>query len=185
MILQVPSQTFSSKNLWDHGAHHRHTLCDHLTDNSPLVHMDEKLMMAMPRVTLRSITCDICHLLTCICLFVFKVNFFIFLKILKLLISKLKAHQMCFRDYKYRWVAQDQCLATQGDLDSRCWYHPCDGKGEPMYLILFSSLWPNNGPEAVHWRKYWFWLTVWESTVHHGWENLAEEAAHFHGSDSL
>ncbi|KAM6163736.1 glucagon-like peptide 2 receptor [Rhynchocyon petersi] len=30
------------------------------------------------------------------------VNFFIFLKILKLLISKLKAHQMCFRDYKYR-----------------------------------------------------------------------------------
>ncbi|KFO18882.1 Glucagon-like peptide 2 receptor [Fukomys damarensis] len=31
-----------------------------------------------------------------------EVNFFIFLKILKLLISKLKAHQMCFRDYKYR-----------------------------------------------------------------------------------
>ncbi|KAL1779706.1 glucagon-like peptide 2 receptor [Sigmodon hispidus] len=30
------------------------------------------------------------------------VNFFIFLKILKLLISKLQAHQMCFRDYKYR-----------------------------------------------------------------------------------
>uniref|UniRef100_A0A096P2W8 Glucagon-like peptide 2 receptor n=1 Tax=Papio anubis TaxID=9555 RepID=A0A096P2W8_PAPAN len=30
------------------------------------------------------------------------VNFFIFLKILKLLISKLKANQMCFRDYKYR-----------------------------------------------------------------------------------
>ncbi|XP_006898638.1 PREDICTED: glucagon-like peptide 2 receptor [Elephantulus edwardii] len=30
------------------------------------------------------------------------VNFFIFLKILKLLISKLKAHQMCFRHYKYR-----------------------------------------------------------------------------------
>ncbi|XP_059005251.1 glucagon-like peptide 2 receptor isoform X2 [Mustela lutreola] len=30
------------------------------------------------------------------------VNFFIFLKIVKLLISKLKAHQMCFRDYKYR-----------------------------------------------------------------------------------
>ncbi|KAB1265120.1 Glucagon-like peptide 2 receptor [Camelus dromedarius] len=33
------------------------------------------------------------------------VNFFIFLKILKLLISKLKAHQMCFRDYKY----SDRC----------------------------------------------------------------------------
>ncbi|XP_012861752.1 glucagon-like peptide 2 receptor [Echinops telfairi] len=30
------------------------------------------------------------------------VNFLIFLKILKLLISKLKAHQMCFKDYKYR-----------------------------------------------------------------------------------
>ncbi|NP_783612.2 glucagon-like peptide 2 receptor precursor [Mus musculus] len=30
------------------------------------------------------------------------VNFFIFLKILKLLISKFRAHQMCFRDYKYR-----------------------------------------------------------------------------------
>ena len=59
-------------------------------------------MMATPRVTLRSITRDICCLLTCICLFVFKVIFFIFLKILKLLISKLKAHQMCFRDYKYR-----------------------------------------------------------------------------------
>uniref|UniRef100_A0A6I8NFA9 Glucagon-like peptide 2 receptor n=1 Tax=Ornithorhynchus anatinus TaxID=9258 RepID=A0A6I8NFA9_ORNAN len=30
------------------------------------------------------------------------VNFCIFLKILKLLVSKLKAHQMCFRDYKFR-----------------------------------------------------------------------------------
>lgn len=30
------------------------------------------------------------------------VSFFIFMKILKLLISKLKAHQMYFRDYKYR-----------------------------------------------------------------------------------
>uniref|UniRef100_G1M0C5 Glucagon-like peptide 2 receptor n=2 Tax=Ailuropoda melanoleuca TaxID=9646 RepID=G1M0C5_AILME len=30
------------------------------------------------------------------------VNFFIFLKIVRLLISKLKAHQMCFRDYKFR-----------------------------------------------------------------------------------
>ncbi|XP_066222553.1 glucagon-like peptide 2 receptor [Saccopteryx leptura] len=30
------------------------------------------------------------------------VNFFIFLKILKLLISKLKARQTCFREYKYR-----------------------------------------------------------------------------------
>ncbi|XP_015418023.1 PREDICTED: glucagon-like peptide 2 receptor [Myotis davidii] len=36
------------------------------------------------------------------CLLFFKVNFFIFLKILKLLISKLKAHQMCFKDYRYR-----------------------------------------------------------------------------------
>ncbi|ELW53074.1 Glucagon-like peptide 2 receptor [Tupaia chinensis] len=34
------------------------------------------------------------------------VNFFIFLKILKLLISKLKAHQMCFRDYKYRQTGE-------------------------------------------------------------------------------
>uniref|UniRef100_F7F467 Glucagon-like peptide 2 receptor n=1 Tax=Monodelphis domestica TaxID=13616 RepID=F7F467_MONDO len=30
------------------------------------------------------------------------INFFIFLKILKLLISKLKAHQLAFSDYKYR-----------------------------------------------------------------------------------
>ncbi|XP_006863485.1 PREDICTED: glucagon-like peptide 2 receptor [Chrysochloris asiatica] len=30
------------------------------------------------------------------------VNFLIFLKILKLIISKLKAHKMCFRDYKFR-----------------------------------------------------------------------------------
>ncbi|XP_068932099.1 glucagon-like peptide 2 receptor [Petaurus breviceps papuanus] len=30
------------------------------------------------------------------------INFFIFLKILRLLVSKLKAHQMCFSDYKYR-----------------------------------------------------------------------------------
>ncbi|XP_074871100.1 glucagon-like peptide 2 receptor [Carettochelys insculpta] len=36
------------------------------------------------------------------CIFSFKVNFCIFLKILKLLISKLKAQQMNFHDYKYR-----------------------------------------------------------------------------------
>ncbi|XP_025066539.1 glucagon-like peptide 2 receptor [Alligator sinensis] len=35
-------------------------------------------------------------------LFSISVNFFIFLKILKLLISKLKAQQMSFHDYKYR-----------------------------------------------------------------------------------
>lgn len=32
----------------------------------------------------------------------FKVNFGIFLKILRMLISKLKAQQMSFHDYKYR-----------------------------------------------------------------------------------
>ncbi|XP_004685142.1 PREDICTED: glucagon-like peptide 2 receptor [Condylura cristata] len=35
-------------------------------------------------------------------MFCVSVNFFLFMKILKLLISKLKAHQMCFRDYRYR-----------------------------------------------------------------------------------
>ncbi|XP_037349133.1 glucagon-like peptide 2 receptor [Talpa occidentalis] len=35
-------------------------------------------------------------------MFCVAVNFFLFMKILKLLISKLKAHQMCFRDYRYR-----------------------------------------------------------------------------------
>ncbi|XP_055973753.1 glucagon-like peptide 2 receptor [Sorex fumeus] len=35
-------------------------------------------------------------------MFCVAVNFFIFMKILKLLISKLKARQMCFKDYKYR-----------------------------------------------------------------------------------
>lgn len=46
-----------------------------------------------------------------------KVNFFIFLKIVKLLISKLKAHQMCFRDYKYRWVAWSRPPVVQDCFD--------------------------------------------------------------------
>lgn len=37
-------------------------------------------------------------------IFSFKVNFGIFLKILRMLISKLKAQQMSFHDYKYRYV---------------------------------------------------------------------------------
>lgn len=42
--------------------------------------------------------------------FSFKVNFVIFLKILRMLISKLKAQQMTFHDYKYRCVTNDTQL---------------------------------------------------------------------------
>lgn len=41
-------------------------------------------------------------------IFSFKVNFGIFLKILRMLISKLKAQQMSFHDYKYRYVINTQ-----------------------------------------------------------------------------
>lgn len=40
--------------------------------------------------------------------FSFEVNFVIFLKILRMLISKLKAQQMSFHDYKYRYVTKDR-----------------------------------------------------------------------------
>ena len=40
--------------------------------------------------------------------FSFKVNFGIFLKILRMLISKLKAQQMSFHDYKYRYVINNK-----------------------------------------------------------------------------
>lgn len=41
-------------------------------------------------------------------IFSFKVNFGIFLKILRMLISKLKAQQMSFHDYKYRYVIKKE-----------------------------------------------------------------------------
>lgn len=33
-----------------------------------------------------------------------QINFFIFIRILHLLVAKLRAHQMRYTDYKFRWV---------------------------------------------------------------------------------
>lgn len=33
-----------------------------------------------------------------------QINFFIFIRIIKILVSKLRAHQMRYSDYKFRWV---------------------------------------------------------------------------------
>lgn len=67
MIFQVPliPQTLSSKSLWDN---HSYFLCEELTANLPVVHMDEHGLMGPPRVTLISTACGICPLVTCICL---------------------------------------------------------------------------------------------------------------------
>lgn len=34
-----------------------------------------------------------------------QINFFIFIRIIQILVSKLRAHQMRYTDYKFRWVA--------------------------------------------------------------------------------
>ncbi len=34
-----------------------------------------------------------------------QINFFIFIHIIKILVSKLRAHQMRYSDYKFRWVS--------------------------------------------------------------------------------
>ncbi|KAG8507130.1 Glucagon-like peptide 2 receptor, partial [Galemys pyrenaicus] len=70
------------------------------------------------------------------------VNFFLFMKILKLLISKLKAHQMCFRDYRYR-----HSVCNQGDkLDFlflidmiRAAMKACSGEQEVLLLPVSRS----------------------------------------------
>lgn len=80
---------------------HRHILPEWSIAKFPLVYLD-KDPMARPQMTLIFITTWTPSLIYPYVLFSPKVNFFIFLKIVKLLISKLKAHQMCFRDYKYR-----------------------------------------------------------------------------------
>ena len=33
-----------------------------------------------------------------------QINFFIFIRIIQILVSKLRAHQMRYTDYKFRWV---------------------------------------------------------------------------------
>lgn len=33
-----------------------------------------------------------------------QINFFIFIRIIQILISKLRAHQMRYTDYKFRWA---------------------------------------------------------------------------------
>lgn len=49
----------------------------------------------------------LCHLKICFHLhqlfFLFQINFCIFIRIIKILMSKLRAHQMRYTDYKFRW----------------------------------------------------------------------------------
>lgn len=50
------------------------------------------------------------HIIMCICisqtlcLCLCQINFLIFIHIIKILVSKLRAHQMRYTDYKFRWV---------------------------------------------------------------------------------
>ncbi|KAB0401754.1 hypothetical protein E2I00_019967, partial [Balaenoptera physalus] len=70
------------------------------------------------------------------------VNFFIFLKILKLLISKLKAHQMCFRDYKYRLAKSTLVLIPLLGVHEILFSFITDDQveGFPRYIRLFIQL---------------------------------------------
>nr|XP_058903531.1 glucagon-like peptide 2 receptor [Kogia breviceps] len=70
------------------------------------------------------------------------VNFFIFLKILKLLISKLKAHQMCFRDYKYRLAKSTLVLILLLGVHEILFSFITDDQveGFPRYIRLFIQL---------------------------------------------
>ena len=74
-------------------------------------------------------------------LFFFKVNFFIFLKILKLLISKLRAHQMCFRDYKYRWVAWGQYRTVKVYFDPFWLFWLMSQEGGKWHLYVSLLRW--------------------------------------------
>lgn len=51
-----------------------------------------------------------------------QINFFIFIRIIQILVSKLRAHQMRYTDYKFRWVldmlslcshAAQACVSTR------------------------------------------------------------------------
>ncbi|XP_019838081.2 glucagon-like peptide 2 receptor isoform X2 [Bos indicus] len=70
------------------------------------------------------------------------VNFFIFLKILKLLISKLKAHQMCFRDYKYRLAKSTLVLIPLLGVHDILFSFITDDQveGFPRHIRLFIQL---------------------------------------------
>ncbi|XP_078011827.1 glucagon-like peptide 2 receptor [Phascolarctos cinereus] len=70
------------------------------------------------------------------------INFFIFLKILKLLISKLKAHQMCFSDYKYRLARSTLVLIPLLGVHEIVFSFVTDEQvqGSPKHIRLFIQL---------------------------------------------
>ncbi|XP_027706078.1 glucagon-like peptide 2 receptor [Vombatus ursinus] len=70
------------------------------------------------------------------------VNFFIFLKILKLLISKLKAHQMCFSDYTYRLARSTLVLIPLLGVHEIVFSFVTDEQvqGSPKHIRLFIQL---------------------------------------------
>ncbi|XP_036613688.1 glucagon-like peptide 2 receptor [Trichosurus vulpecula] len=70
------------------------------------------------------------------------VNFFIFLKILKLLISKLKAHQMCFSDYTYRLARSTLVLIPLLGVHEIVFSFVTDDqvKGSSKHIRLFIQL---------------------------------------------
>lgn len=43
-----------------------------------------------------------------------QINFFIFIRIIQILVSKLRAHQMRYTDYKFRWVLDVAHLCSHG-----------------------------------------------------------------------
>ncbi|XP_058139465.1 glucagon-like peptide 2 receptor [Dasypus novemcinctus] len=70
------------------------------------------------------------------------VNFVIFLYTVKLLISKLKAHQMCFRDYKYRLAKSTFFLISLLGVHDLVYYFITDEqvKGYSKHIRLYIQM---------------------------------------------
>ncbi|KAL2765834.1 glucagon-like peptide 2 receptor [Daubentonia madagascariensis] len=85
------------------------------------------------------------------------VNFFIFLKILKLLVSKLKAHQMCFRDYKYRLAKSTLVLITLLGVHEILFSFITDDQvqGFSKLIRLFIQLTLSSFHVKAELRKHW------------------------------
>lgn len=59
-----------------------------------------------------------------------QINFFIFIRIIQILVSKLRAHQMRYTDYKFRWVSgtapASQAHGAHAGEGGVCVCPPCD-----------------------------------------------------------
>lgn len=78
-----------------------------------------------------------------------QINFFIFIRIIKILMSKLRAHQMRYTDYKFRSdrtpfivvVCCESLFYWQVRTNWRCWFHIFTlSEGVSLYFLYFSKL---------------------------------------------